>query len=105
MALVRHWYQPHVERLHDNVGARAGDLDRPEQITGTYLTRGSFSQRTDPSIRPRPPAPRRSRRAYLVLSTIHSAKGQERDAVFALKLIDGCIPSDMMVGSPKQTVR
>jgi hypothetical protein len=42
MALVRHWYQPHLERLHDNVGARAGDLDQLEQIARTYPTRGSF---------------------------------------------------------------
>src|SRR5258707_11582345 len=39
---------------------------------------------------------------YLVLSTIHSAKGQEWDAVFVLNVIDGCIPSDMAVGSREQ---
>jgi DNA helicase-2/ATP-dependent DNA helicase PcrA len=33
-----------------------------------------------------------------VLSTIHSAKGKEWDAVFVLNVIDGCIPSDMAVG-------
>jgi superfamily I DNA/RNA helicase len=30
---------------------------------------------------------------YLILSTIHSAKGQEWDAVFVLNPVDGCIPS------------
>jgi ATP-dependent DNA helicase UvrD/PcrA len=39
---------------------------------------------------------------YLVLSTIHSAKGQEWEAVFVLNVIDGCIPSDMAVGSREQ---
>jgi DNA helicase-2/ATP-dependent DNA helicase PcrA len=39
---------------------------------------------------------------YLVLSTIHSAKGQEWDAVFVLNVTDGCIPSDMAVGNPEQ---
>src|SRR5258707_15684393 len=39
---------------------------------------------------------------YLVLSTIHSAKGQEWDAVFVLNVIDGGIPSDMAVGSREQ---
>jgi DNA helicase II / ATP-dependent DNA helicase PcrA len=37
-----------------------------------------------------------------VLSTIHSAKGQEWDAVFVLNVIDGCIPSDMAAGSREQ---
>jgi DNA helicase-2/ATP-dependent DNA helicase PcrA len=39
---------------------------------------------------------------YLVLSTIHSAKGQEWDAVFVLNVTEGCIPSDMAAGSPEQ---
>jgi DNA helicase-2/ATP-dependent DNA helicase PcrA len=39
---------------------------------------------------------------YLILSTIHSAKRQEWDAVFILNLVDGCIPSDMASGRPEQ---
>ena len=39
---------------------------------------------------------------YLILSTIHSAKRQEWDAVFILNLVDGCIPSDMATGRPEQ---
>jgi DNA helicase-2/ATP-dependent DNA helicase PcrA len=39
---------------------------------------------------------------YLILSTIHSAKGQEWVAVFVLNLVDGCIPSDMASGKPEQ---
>jgi hypothetical protein len=39
---------------------------------------------------------------YLILSTIHSAKGQEWDAVFVLNLVDGCTPSDMASGGPEQ---
>ena len=31
---------------------------------------------------------------YLILSTIHSAKGQEWKSVFVLNVVDGCIPSD-----------
>jgi DNA helicase-2/ATP-dependent DNA helicase PcrA len=97
MALVRHWYQPHLERLHDHVGACAGDLDQLEQIAGTYPTRGSFlgELTLDPpeatsveAVQPH------LDEDYLVLSTIHSAKGQEW-AVFVLNVIDGCAPSDM----------
>ena len=39
---------------------------------------------------------------YLILSTIHSAKGQEWDAVFILNVVDGCIPSDMATGSKEE---
>ena len=35
---------------------------------------------------------------YLILSTIHSAKGQEWKNVFVLNGVDGCIPSDLGVG-------
>jgi DNA helicase-2/ATP-dependent DNA helicase PcrA len=105
MALVRRWYLPHLERLHDNVGARAADLDQLEQIAGTYATRGAFLTELtlDPpeatSAEARPP---HLDEDYLILSTIHSAKGQEWDAVFLLNVTDGCIPSDMAVGSPEQ---
>jgi len=36
---------------------------------------------------------------YLVLSTIHSAKGQEWKSVFVLNCVDGCIPSDLATKS------
>jgi ATP-dependent DNA helicase UvrD/PcrA len=36
---------------------------------------------------------------YLILSTIHSAKGQEWKSVFILNCVDGCVPSDLAVGS------
>ena len=36
---------------------------------------------------------------YLILSTIHSAKGQEWKSVFILNVVDGCIPSDLGTGT------
>ena len=36
---------------------------------------------------------------YLILSTIHSAKGQEWRSVFVLNVVDGCIPSDLGTGT------
>jgi DNA helicase-2/ATP-dependent DNA helicase PcrA len=32
---------------------------------------------------------------YVILWTIHSAKGQEWKSVFVLNVVDGCIPSDL----------
>ena len=39
---------------------------------------------------------------YLILSTIHSAKGQEWKSVYVLNVVDGCIPSDMATDTPAQ---
>jgi DNA helicase-2/ATP-dependent DNA helicase PcrA len=36
---------------------------------------------------------------YLILSTVHSAKGQEWKSVFVLNAVDGCIPSDLGTGT------
>jgi len=39
---------------------------------------------------------------YLILSTIHSAKGQEWDTVFVMNVADGCFPSDLATAHPEQ---
>jgi DNA helicase-2/ATP-dependent DNA helicase PcrA len=39
---------------------------------------------------------------YTILSTIHSAKGQEWRVVRILNAVDGCIPSDMATGTPEE---
>jgi DNA helicase-2/ATP-dependent DNA helicase PcrA len=39
---------------------------------------------------------------YLILSTIHSAKGMEWQSVHVLHAVDGCMPSDMATGSQSQ---
>ena len=39
---------------------------------------------------------------YLILSTIHSAKGQEWKSVFVLNVVDGCIPSDLGTGASEE---
>jgi DNA helicase II / ATP-dependent DNA helicase PcrA len=105
IALVRQWYLPHLERLHDNAGARAADLDQLEQIAGGYQTRSSFL--TELTLDPPQGTSAEAGSPhldddYLVLSTFHSAKGQEWDVVFVPNVTDGGIPSDMAVGSPEQ---
>ena len=105
IGLVLDWYQPQLERLYDNAAARAGDLDQLEQIAAGYATRERFL--TELTLDPPDASGAEAGRArldedYLILSTIHSAKGQEWDAVFVLNLVDGCIPSDMASGKPEQ---
>ncbi len=36
---------------------------------------------------------------HVILSTIHSAKGQEWKSLFVLNVVDGCLPSDLGTGT------
>jgi DNA helicase-2/ATP-dependent DNA helicase PcrA len=102
---VRRWYEPHLERLHDDAAARAADLAQLEQIAASYRTREQFL--TDLTLDP-PAATSDEAGAplldedYLILSTIHSAKGQEWKSVFVLNAVDGCIPSDLATGNSEE---
>jgi len=102
---VRIWYLPHLERLYDGAPGRASDLDQLEAIAAGYRTRRSFLE--DLTLDP-PSASGAEAGAplldedFLILSTIHSAKGQEWKAVYVLNLVDGCIPSDLATGSPEE---
>src|SRR5215831_11950674 len=105
IGLVRDWYQPLLDRLYDYPAARAGDLDQLEQIAFGYASRERFL--TELTLDPPDASGAEAGRPlldedYLILSTIHSAKGQEWDTVFILNLVDGCIPSDMATGKPEQ---
>jgi DNA helicase-2/ATP-dependent DNA helicase PcrA len=105
IGLVREWYQPQLERLYDYAAARAADLDQLEQIAAGYATRERFL--TELTLDPPAASGAEAGRPeldedYLILSTIHSAKGLEWDVVFVLNLVDGCIPSDMATGRPEQ---
>jgi DNA helicase-2/ATP-dependent DNA helicase PcrA len=96
------WYLPHLQRLHDPAGPREADLHQLLQIARGYSSRDAFL--ADLTLHP-PEAtsddagePHRDD-DYLILSTIHSAKGQEWAAVYVLNVVDGCIPSDLGTGS------
>lgn len=98
---VRLWYEPHLERIHEDATTRRADLLQLEQIAAGYPSRERFL--TDLTLDP-PDAtsdeagPPHLDEDYLILSTIHSAKGQEWTKVFVLNAVDGCIPSDLAVG-------
>ncbi|MCU0976418.1 MAG: ATP-dependent helicase [Steroidobacteraceae bacterium] len=98
---VRRWYQPLMEQRYDSAGVRAGDLDMLEQVSGQFPSRERFL--TELTLDP-PQAtgdlsgPPLLDEDYLVLSTVHSAKGQEWDAVFVLNVADGNFPSEFAAG-------
>ncbi|MEK1873250.1 MAG: ATP-dependent helicase, partial [Rhizobium altiplani] len=80
IGLVREWYSPHLERLHEDASTRQADLLQLEQIASGYPSRERFL--TELTLDP-PDATSDQAGVplldedYLILSTIHSAKGQE----------------------------
>jgi DNA helicase-2/ATP-dependent DNA helicase PcrA len=98
---VRLWYEPHLARIHEDATTRRADLLQLEQIASGYPSRQKFL--TDLTLDP-PEAtsdragPPHLDEDYLILSTIHSAKGQEWKSVFVLNAVDGCIPIDLASG-------
>src|SRR6185312_6945232 len=105
MGLVRRWYEPHLTRLYDDARVRLGDLEQLEQLAAAAPCRERFLS----DLTLDPPAATGAEAGdphldedYLILSTIHSAKGQEWDTVFVLNAADGCIPSDLATGRPAE---
>ena len=99
---IRAWYEPHLERAHEDFEMRRADLIQLEDIGAGYPSRERFL--TELTLDP-PDATSGQAGVplldedYLILSTIHSAKGQEWKTVFVLNTVDGCIPSDLGAGT------
>jgi DNA helicase II / ATP-dependent DNA helicase PcrA len=99
---ARLWYEPHLDRIHEEAETRKADLIQLEQIASGYPSRERFL--TELTLDP-PDATSDQAGVplldedYLILSTIHSAKGQEWKSVYVLNVVDGCMPSDLGVGT------
>jgi DNA helicase-2/ATP-dependent DNA helicase PcrA len=99
---ARLWYEPHLDRVHEDAVVRRADLIQLEQIASGYPSRERFL--TELTLDP-PDATSDQAGVplldedYLILSTIHSAKGQEWKSVFLLNAVDGCLPSDLGTGT------
>jgi DNA helicase II / ATP-dependent DNA helicase PcrA len=98
---VREWYQRHLERLYEQLHTRLGDLEQLELLSGQYPSRERFlteltldSLHATSDLAGRPTLDE----DYLVLSTIHSAKGMEWDTVYLLNVVDGSFPSEFAAG-------
>ncbi len=105
MARVRQWYEPHMERLYEAAHVRKGDLEQLEAIALQAPSRERFL--TELTLDP-PQAtgdqtgPPLKDEDYLILSTVHSAKGQEWDSVYVLNVTDGSFPNEFAAGKPEQ---
>ena len=102
--LAREWYRPHFERQYEHFHTRLGDLDQLEMLSGQYPSRERFL--TELTLDPPNATSDLAGRPvldedYLVLSTIHSAKGMEWDTVYLLNVVDGSFPSEFSTGKPE----
>jgi len=102
---VQRWYAPHLERRHEDAELRMADLAQLAQIAAGSASRADFL--TELTLDP-PEAsgdlsgPPLLDDDYLILSTIHSAKGQEWRSVHLLNVVDGCMPSDLGAGTTEK---
>jgi DNA helicase-2/ATP-dependent DNA helicase PcrA len=104
VARVRAWYEPQLERLYESAEVRRGDLEQLERLSGQYSSRESFV--TELTLDPPQASGDLSGdplldEDYLVLSTVHSAKGQEWESVHLLNVTDGSFPSEFSAGRPE----
>jgi DNA helicase-2/ATP-dependent DNA helicase PcrA len=103
---ARKFYTPLLEELYDNPNPRSRDLEQLEQIASRYRERATMLAEITldpPSSTQDLAGPPLLDEDYLILSTIHSAKGLEWDAVYVIHAADGNIPSDMATGSAEET--
>jgi DNA helicase II / ATP-dependent DNA helicase PcrA len=101
LARVKAWYQPHLQRLFDDARVRDADLDQLLHLAAGHGSRARFVTELTldpPNASSDEAGPPLRDEDYLVLSTIHSAKGQEWSAVHVLNVVDGCMPADMATG-------
>ena len=105
VARTREWFEPHLERIYDSAHVRLGDLIQLEKLALQFASRDQFLA----ELALDPPAVTGDLSGtpyldedYLILSTVHSAKGQEWDAVYVLNVADGNFPSEFSTGRPDQ---
>ncbi len=99
------FYTPLLRQNYENPQPRQEDLDHLTQLATRYDSLQSFLDDLilDPplSTADLAGAPLKDE-DWLVLSTIHSAKGLEWDVVYLIHAADGCLPSDMSTGSKEE---
>jgi DNA helicase-2/ATP-dependent DNA helicase PcrA len=99
------FYRPLLQRLYEDPEPRGNDITYLAVLASGYETRRQFLT----ELVLDPPAstgdfagPPIKDEDWLVLSTIHSAKGLEWDVVYLIHAADGCLPSDMSTGDDKE---
>jgi len=102
---IRHFYKPLLWRNHENPEPRENDIEYLGLLAAGYNSRRQFlvdlilDPPTSTGDLAGPPIKDED---WLILSTIHSAKGLEWDVVYLIHAADGCLPSDMATGSDEE---
>ncbi len=101
---ARRWYEPLLQERYENAAVRRADLEQLERLSVQYPTREAFVS----ELTLDPPQASGDHAGdplldedYLVLSTVHSSKGQEWENVFLLNVTDGSFPSEFSTGRPE----
>jgi len=100
--LALQWYLPQLQRLYEDATVRRADLEQLARLARGHGTREAFLAELTldpPEATSDEAGPPHRDEDYLILSTIHSAKGQEWTAVYVLNVVDGCMPADMAAGN------
>ena len=104
MEIAKNFYLPILQENYDDDYAREGDVTQLSMIAQQYATRESFvSELTlDPPILSSGLTDKSQKdEDFLILSTVHSAKGQEWKNVFILNVADGSFPNEYAAGDSK----
>ncbi len=106
IARVRLLYDNILRERYDRVEPRLADLDQLQIIAAGYPDRATFLS----ALALEPPQATqdlatgtREENDCLVLSTAHSAKGKEWDAVFVIWAVDGWFPSARCLNNDEET--
>jgi len=106
IARVRQYYDAILRERYDRPEPRLSDLDQLQAIAGGYPDRAAFLS----TLALEPPSATQDLAGesggeddLLVLSTAHSAKGKEWDAVFLIWAVDGWFPMSRALGDDEET--
>jgi DNA helicase II / ATP-dependent DNA helicase PcrA len=106
IARVRQLYDNILRERYDRVEPRLADLDQLQTIAAGYPDRATFLS----ALALEPPQATqdlaggsREENDCLILSTAHSAKGKEWDAVFVIWAVDGWFPSARCLNNEEET--
>jgi DNA helicase-2/ATP-dependent DNA helicase PcrA len=107
IARVRQLYDNILRERYDRVEPRLADLDQLQTIAAGYPDRATFlsalALEPPQATQDLPGGSSREENDCLILSTAHSAKGKEWDAVFVIWAVDGWFPSARCLNSEEET--
>jgi DNA helicase-2/ATP-dependent DNA helicase PcrA len=105
MARIRQFVEPIITDRYASAQARLADIEQLEQVASGYSSRSRFLSELaldPPTATSDLAGPPLLDEDYLILSTVHSAKGGEWDVVHVIHAADGMIPSDMSTGNQEE---